>query len=98
MCARVGPPPFEPAARGVQRSGQAGAVAGVVPQGDHGRDVGPQQLPGEAAVVGEQGGVGPRRPARRHHGRPVEGEVEVGDAHPADLLHLGRGAREGRER
>jgi len=85
--------PVEPLIGGVQRGGQAGHVAGVVPQGDDGRDVGPQQLLGEAAVVAQQRGVGLAHVSRGHQRRPVEGEVEVADAYLADLVHL-----EGRER
>lgn len=60
--------PVQPPVGGFQRGRQAAAQARVVPQGDHGRDVGLQQLTGEAAVVGQQGGVGMSHVARRHHG------------------------------
>lgn len=43
--------------RSVQRSGQAAALACVVPQSNHRRDVGPEQLMGKAAVVSQQSGV-----------------------------------------
>lgn len=60
----------------------------VVPQSDNRRDVGLQQLAGEAAVVAQQSGVGMSHVARWHESRPVEGEVEVAHPNLPDLIHL----------
>lgn len=82
--------PVQPLVGGVQAGRQAAALPSVVPQGDDGRDVGLQQLAGEAAVVAQQGGIGVSHVTSGHQGRPVEGEVEM--AHPdlPDLVHLGQ--------
>lgn len=50
--------PVQPLVSGIQRGRQAAALASVVPQSDHGCDVGLQQLTGEAAVVAQQSCVG----------------------------------------
>lgn len=60
----------------------------MVPQGDDGRDVGLQQLAGEAAVVAQQGGIGASHVTSGNEGRPVEGEVKMVHSNPLDLIHL----------
>lgn len=69
--------PVQPPVVRIQRGRQAAALACVMPQSDHGSDVGLQQLTGEAAVVGQQGGVRMSQVTRGHHSRPVQREMEV---------------------
>lgn len=78
----------EPLVAGIQAAWQAAALPSVVPQGDNGCDVGLQQLAGEAAVVAQQGGIGPSHITSGHQGRPVEGEVKMVHPNPLDLIHL----------
>lgn len=69
--------PVQPLVGSIKRGWQAAALACVVPQGDHGRHVGLQQLTAEAAVVAQQGGVRMSHVAAGHQSRPVEREMEV---------------------
>lgn len=80
--------PVQPVVGVIQRCRQAAAMPCVVPQSDHGSDVGLQQLAGEAAVVAQQGVVGMSHVTCRHHSRPVEGEVEVVHPNLPDFIHL----------
>lgn len=85
--------PVEPPVGSVERGRQAAALARVVPEGDHRRDIGLHQLAGEAAVISQQGGVGISHVTCRHQSRPVEGKVEVVNPDLPDFIHLKKKGR-----
>lgn len=82
--------PVQPLVGCVQQGRQAAALACVVPQSDHRRDVGLQQLARKAAVVTQQSGVGMSHITCGHKSWPVEREVEVVYPDLLDFIHLKR--------
>ncbi|KAA8586860.1 hypothetical protein FQN60_000696 [Etheostoma spectabile] len=79
------------------RGRQAAALPCVVPQSDHRRDVGLQQLMGEAAVVAQQGGVGMSHIAVEQHPQVQILLLPKLQAVVDELEAQGRSVREGEE-